>query len=67
MMVIYFMIQDNIWRVHGRQVFVVLNKKQISVFENENVNALIKSVNLDKIYKVVKILNDDVFCFDLLP
>jgi len=44
-----------------------LNKKQISVFENENVNALIKSVNLDKIYKVVKILNDDVFCFDLLP
>lgn len=32
--------------IHGRPVFVVLNKHTLSFFENENVNSLISSMNV---------------------
>lgn len=32
--------------LHGRPVFVVLNKHTLSFFENENVNSLITSMNV---------------------
>ena len=35
--------------LHGRPVFAVLNEKTIALFENENVNALIKTVDLLKL------------------
>jgi len=32
--------------IHGQQAFVVLNKNILSVFENQNVNSLLESVNI---------------------
>jgi len=59
--------EENKWSVHSRKVFAVLNKRQLSLFENENVNGLIKSINLDQIQRTSYILDSSVHCFDLLP
>jgi hypothetical protein len=37
--------------VHARAIFLVLNAKELAVFANENVNALIQTENIKKISK----------------
>jgi len=47
-----------VWKIHTKASFAVLNKKTLSLFENENVNSLIKSISLSNVAKVDTILTD---------
>jgi hypothetical protein len=53
--------------VTGRPVFAVLNKKTIALFENENVNALLKSVDVKHLKSPIAPKNwNGLHCFQLV-
>jgi len=50
--------------LHARPVFVVLNKQILSLFENENVNSLIKSINIKTLsHPAVVVALNKYHCF----
>lgn len=52
--------------LHARPVFVVLNKQILSLFENENVNSLIKSINIKTLsHPAVVVALNKYHCFQL--
>lgn len=54
--------------LHAQQAFVVLNKDSLSVFENQNANSLIKTVNLKTIDVPKKpLIWNNFHCFQLSP
>ena len=42
----FFLAEENPLIIEARPVFAVLNKKTLSLFENENVNGLIKTIRI---------------------